>query len=975
MAYCKYKGVKFKPKPNGNKYRFGADKQESLGSIPIVFPSSKGNHELDIDVVSTDIPFLVGLDTLDSLGITADTVMNVLKCPGDEWSLPLVRKLGHVYLEWNDFHDILFTKEQLKRMHLSFYHPSNQSIVNLIKKGRPEQLDQDTLKILEEISNACQVCQRLGPKPVRFKVSIPEEDLVFGDEVSIDLMFLDGSAVLHVVDTATRFSAAGFLDDHGAAYGQSVNGVWLAFIEIWCTMYVGYPNRLRTDSGSIFTTSKWKNLTDMAGITLRISGIEAHNSLGIGERLHGPLRRIYRKVKMTHPDIERNLCLKLTVKSMNDTVGEDGLVPSLLVFGINPRHPVMSTDLPTQKERMDVLATANSEMNSIIAERRIQTALQKAIPAASLNTFDIGDEVLVYREKTDLWEGPYKISALDDKIVTISIKNEAKRFSIHQVKKYIAGNMPSSFPTEIETMLSSMSRGEPMKDTVSKSYISEIIKDGDPRIPMFAEAKTKEIQGLLDRGTFEIVEKGMIPDGANILGGRFVLALKDEGTEQEIWKARFVVQGYRDKMKTSLVHDAATSKQYSSRILVGLAAIFGFRLFSTDVTQAYLQSSEPLRRDVFIKPASDFGLEENKMLKLIRPLYGLADSGDYWGKTLSTHITEDLEMKNTIGDPAFFYENKDGCLQGLIATYVDDLLQAGNTEFQKISESTLTKFQCRDREWDKTQFAGIEIETLTDGFEIHQKRYLSKIKLMAKDGMFSDFRSLRARLAWATLSRPDIACAVAQSAQVNEDTFKDDPKTHIKRLNAVVNHLRKTIHQVLKFPKLDRKNLSLRVYSDASYANNSDGTSQIGYIIFLCDASGSCQPLFWSSKKSKRVTRSVLGSETMALADAFDMAFTIRHDLQNITLLQIPIIILTDSLSLFDVLTKATTTSEKRLMIDLTAAKEAYKKREIDTIGFVRTEYNPADVFTKITRCKILDDILQTSLLNHPVEQWITRTE
>jgi hypothetical protein len=72
------------------------------------------------------------------------------------------------------------------------------------------------------------------------------------------------------------------------------------------------------------------------------------------------------------------------------------------------------------------------------------------------------------------------------------------------------------------------------------------------------------------------------------------------------------------------------------------------------VTHAYLHSSESLRRDVFIKPGSDFGLEENKMLKLIRPLYGLADSGDYWGKTLSTHITEDLEMKKTIGDPAFF---------------------------------------------------------------------------------------------------------------------------------------------------------------------------------------------------------------------------------------------------------------------------------------------------------------------------------
>jgi hypothetical protein len=111
-----------------------------------------------------------------------------------------------------------------------------------------------------------------------------------------------------------------------------------------------------------------------------------------------------------------------------------------------------------------------------------------------------------YREKTNLWEGPYNISALEDKIVTVSIKNEAKRSSIHQVKKYIAVNVMSTFKYETETMLSSLSRTEKIKDSVRKSFISEIIKDGDPRIPMFAEAKTKEIQGLLDRGTFDIAE-------------------------------------------------------------------------------------------------------------------------------------------------------------------------------------------------------------------------------------------------------------------------------------------------------------------------------------------------------------------------------------------------------------------------------------------------------------------------------------
>jgi transposase InsO family protein len=136
--------------------------------------------------------------------------------------------------------------------------------------------------------------RNLGRNQFASKCCCPNmEDIVFGDELSIDLMFIDGQAVLHVFDTATRFSAATSLDSHNDSFGQSVEGVWLALIETWFTLYTGYPNRLRIDAGSIFASPRWKELSNMAGITLRMSGVEAHNSLGIGERMHGPLRRIY----------------------------------------------------------------------------------------------------------------------------------------------------------------------------------------------------------------------------------------------------------------------------------------------------------------------------------------------------------------------------------------------------------------------------------------------------------------------------------------------------------------------------------------------------------------------------------------------------------------------------------------------------------------------------------------------------------
>ena len=87
-----------------------------------------------------------------------------------------------------------------------------------------------------------------------------------------------------------------FLDAHGATYIQSVEGIWLAIVEAWCTLYTGIPNRIRVDQGYAFTSDRWREITSQAGIQLRSSDVKAHSYLGIGERLHGPLRRINRIV-------------------------------------------------------------------------------------------------------------------------------------------------------------------------------------------------------------------------------------------------------------------------------------------------------------------------------------------------------------------------------------------------------------------------------------------------------------------------------------------------------------------------------------------------------------------------------------------------------------------------------------------------------------------------------------------------------
>ena len=61
----------------------------------------------------------------------------------------------------------------------------------------------------------------------------------------------------------------------------------------------------------------------------------------------------------------------------------------------------------------------------------------------------------------------------------------------------------------------------------------------------------------------------------------------------------------------------------------------------------------------------------------------------------------------------------------------------------------------------------------------------------------------------------------------------------------------------------------------------------------------------------------------------------------------VPMHPLIDSKSLFDVVSKSSRTSEKRIVLDIHAARNAYKPHEISNIDFVRTNHNSADGLTK----------------------------
>jgi hypothetical protein len=153
----------------------------------------------------------MGLDLMDDVGLIFDNMKKTLSSPMMSVSLPVVRKMGHAYLEWPE--EVLYTESEVRKIHSAFYHPSADKLFNLIRRANPSVATSSLLNTIKHISKACLACQEYSIQHTRFKVAIPEIGIVFNRQVAMDLMFMKvgtgrSRPLLHVVDVETNVSSA-----------------------------------------------------------------------------------------------------------------------------------------------------------------------------------------------------------------------------------------------------------------------------------------------------------------------------------------------------------------------------------------------------------------------------------------------------------------------------------------------------------------------------------------------------------------------------------------------------------------------------------------------------------------------------------------------------------------------------------------------------------------------------------------------
>lgn len=463
------------------------------------------------------------------------------------------------------------------------------------------------------------------------------------------------------------------------------------------------------------------------------------------------------------------------------------------------------------------------------------------------------------------------------------------------------------------------------------------------------EAKLKEFDSWKENDVFEEVEDC----GQSVISVRWVVTEKvKEGNT--ITKARLVVRGFEEELLDRT--DSPTCSKDSMRMALSIISSFGWKCQSVDVRCAFLQG-KMIDRDVFVRPPPEF---ENGMIwRLKKSVYGLNDAARAWYNSLKKML-KDLHMKMSSLDPAFFFYHDDkDKLSGLMCVHVDDLLFAGDDLFlRNIVKPLMSLIKVGSTSVESFKYIGVNIIQSGQTIQLNQTDYimtiqpivLSKQRCNRKFDQLSKeesekYRALIGQLNWiSTQSRPDVAFSVCELSKFNDSNTVDN----MLRANKVVKIVKDGNVSITFVPLKDLNSVVVECYSDASYANLSDGGSQGGYLVFIGDGNGSRSLVSWQSRRVRRVVKSTLAAEALALLDAAQAGVLMAHMLAEVLSSVRPIVrCYVDNRSLVESLYSTKSVDDKHLRIDMAVLRDMIHQGELQDVTWVQSAKQLANALTK----------------------------
>lgn len=565
-------------------------------------------------------------------------------------------------------------------------------------------------------------------------------------------------------------------------------------------------------------------------------------------------------------------------------------------------------------------------------------------------------------------------------------------YAIHPVESMIQEATTSS----TETFVTSVFLTE--KEKRDRHLAVELRGQGvitTPGLP-FQESRRKEISSLLGKGVFQLIQIDDVPKGAKIFNSRLVDEVKGKETASPYEKSRLVIQAYNDKGKTSILTQSPTIQRMSQRALLALAPSLvkqGMFVRLRDITQAYPQSTSKLNRLIYAHPPRDIvdELPPGTVFWVVIPLYGIPEAGAHWYGTYEKHHRHKLGMEQSTYDPCLMVTKNPQGPFGIVGLQTDDTLFVGDRQFVDLEDSELSTAGLLAKPAQTLTpesplaFNGCKLLMDADGsISAIPKDQGKRIDLVDPKSTTAkqSYLEQRARGAYiATICQPEALFDLSVAAQ-----HQNPGPEEIKALNKRLQWQMDNQERGLRFIALPLPRVKLYVFVDGSFANNQDLSSQIGYIVTIGTEEGQAGSFIWrgnvigySSTKCKRVTRAVLASELYSMVAGVDSAIALSTTFalicKQLSIDNFPVVVCTDSFSLYECLVKLGTTKEKRLMIDIMALRQSYERRELAEIRWIEGDSNPADAMTKSTPNKALEQVVSTNRLEIRVQGYVQRPD
>ena len=473
-------------------------------------------------------------------------------------------------------------------------------------------------------------------------------------------------------------------------------------------------------------------------------------------------------------------------------------------------------------------------------------------------------------------------------------------------------------------------------------YVSDVPRELH-KSPEVLDAKKEELEKLNIFDVYDEVED----KGQPRIDTRWVVTYKGSGV-----KARIVARGFQDL--DPVPSDSPTVAKTAMRSMISVAAFRGWQLNSTDIKSAFLQGRD-LERDIYLKPPKEAAVAPGMIWKLKKSLYGLNDGARQFYLSLRDELTS-LGCVVSSVEPSLFIYIVNSSLSGMLISHIDDFLHAGDMNFENSIMTPLRqRFVVGRVERDRFRYIGFDVTQGSSGVLMSMNSYVAKhqddcqkLKTGGLDRQLCDteqtaYRGIIGRLNWvAQGARPDKFFDVIDlSTKLKQATVKD--LNHATKLFIKLQEY----DSVVMFPTL-HGDLSLKVFTDAALGNLSDQVSSTcGILVFLGDQFGNVCVLTWRANKIKRVARSTLAAEAMALQEGIDEAIYTRTLLSEMMpSMLIPIDVYTDNKSLVDSIRSTKLVDDRRLRIDMGALKQVLDSHIRDII-WVPGERQLADCLTK----------------------------